>query len=75
MVHKPTCPQWTENSAPSSRGYIRLKGLLAFRYAAGVIREYISREQCLMASDRQQRIPNSPVTLVSRPMCSCLSLL
>lgn len=34
---------------------------MAFRDAAGVIREYVSWEQCLLASDRQQqRIPNLP---------------
>lgn len=52
--------QWTENNTPWWRGYIRLKGLLTFRYAAGVIREYVSWVQCLLASDRQQRIPNLP---------------
>lgn len=61
IVHKPTCSRGQGNSIPSSRGYLRSRGLLlAFRNAAGVIREYVSREQCLKVSDRQQSISDLP---------------
>lgn len=67
LEYKVKCDRPTSQAVPAdkksrnlpSREYVRLRGFVAFRYAAGVIREYVSLEQCLVASDRQ-RIPNLP---------------